>query len=322
MFLIRCGRYVRSTMSGNSVVMERLEQRAQQADQIIARLKSQLNELKKAAVSNNGGKEASLQAENTELQAEVQRALKRLVALETSHGVIQIPLPRPFSSQANGEMQESEVKVQMSDPVLKSKDAADQAKPAPKTAKTDKKEKKEKKEKADVQRAATDEPSITQVDLRIGRIIDVKKHPDADTLYLEQVDLGEADPRTVVSGLVKHVTLEEMQDRLVIMCCNLKPAKMRGVLSQAMVMCAATDDKVEILIPPKGVVPGDRVSCQGYPLADNFPPQMNPKKKIFEQVKPHLRTDANKVACYKGSPLEVEGKGVCVAPTLSKAEVR
>ena len=46
--------------------------------------------------------------------------------------------------------------------------------------------------------------------MRIGEIVDVKKHPDADSLYVEQVDLGEEQPRTIVSGLVKHVPIEEV----------------------------------------------------------------------------------------------------------------
>ena len=58
------------------------------------------------------------------------------------------------------------------------------------------------------------------------------------------MDLGEARPRTIVSGLVKHVPLEEMQNRVAIFMCNLKPAKMRGVLSEGMLMCASSPDKV------------------------------------------------------------------------------
>lgn len=60
-----------------------------------------------------------------------------------------------------------------------------------------------------------------------------------------------------------------MQDKMVVLCCNLKPAKMRGILSQAMVMCASSPDKVELLDPPQGAVPGDRVSCEGYPSKFN-----------------------------------------------------
>lgn len=57
----------------------------------------------------------------------------------------------------------------------------------------------------------------------------------------------------------------QMQNRMAVLLCNLKPAKMRGVLSQAMVMCASSPEKVEILDPPSGAVAGDRVSVQGFP---------------------------------------------------------
>lgn len=58
------------------------------------------------------------------------------------------------------------------------------------------------------------------------------------------MDLGEGKNRTIVSGLVKHVPIEEMQNRIAIFMCNLKPAKMRGVLSEGMLMCASTPEKV------------------------------------------------------------------------------
>lgn len=52
---------------------------------------------------------------------------------------------------------------------------------------------------------------------------------------------------------------------MAVLLCNLKPAKMRGVLSQAMVMCASSPEKVEILDPPSGAMAGDRVTFQGFP---------------------------------------------------------
>ena len=48
---------------------------------------------------------------------------------------------------------------------------------------------------------------ISRLDLRVGKIVGVEKHPDADSLYVEQVDLGEGKTRTIVSGLVKHVPI-------------------------------------------------------------------------------------------------------------------
>lgn len=87
--------------------------------------------------------------------------------------------------------------------------------------------------------AAPVEDGPHRLDIRVGKIVEVSKHPDAETLYVEKIDLGEAVPRTVVSGLAKYVPLEQMQDRLVAVLCNLKPAKMRGVESQGMVLCTS-----------------------------------------------------------------------------------
>lgn len=65
------------------------------------------------------------------------------------------------------------------------------------------------------------------------------QHPDAESLFVETVDLGEPETRTVVSGLVGHFPEEKLQDRLGVFLCNLKPVKMRGVTSCAMLMCAS-----------------------------------------------------------------------------------
>lgn len=85
-----------------------------------------------------------------------------------------------------------------------------------------------------------DEITPSRLDIRVGKIVEVSKHPDADSLYVEKIDLGEDKPRTIVSGLVNFIPIEEMQDRLVVVLCNLKPAKMRGIESQGMVLCAST----------------------------------------------------------------------------------
>ena len=72
--------------------------------------------------------------------------------------------------------------------------------------------------------AAPDTIDISRLDLRVGKIVGVKKHPDADSLYIEDVDVGEGQTRTIVSGLVKHVPIEEVRRLLVLMlneiCCT------------------------------------------------------------------------------------------------------
>jgi len=102
-------------------------------------------------------------------------------------------------------------------------------------------------------------PNPGMIDLRVGLIRKAEKHPDADSLYVSRIDVGEDKERIVCSGLVKYIPLEEMQNRYVVCVCNLKEVKMRGITSQAMVLAAservggdAEKEKVELVIPPSG----------------------------------------------------------------------
>ncbi|KAI3706215.1 hypothetical protein L6452_23809 [Arctium lappa] len=169
--------------------------------------------------------------------------------------------------------------------------------------------------------AAEQEITINRLDIRVGLITKVQKHPDADSLYVEEIDVGEAQPRTVVSGLVKFVPLEEMQNRKVCVLCNLKPATMRGIKSQAMVLCASTSDhtKVELVDPPQSAIIGERVTFSGF---DGEPDAvLNPKKKVWETLQVDLHTDNGLVACYKDLPFTTSA-GVCKVSSISDGSIR
>ncbi|CAG8520593.1 9075_t:CDS:10 [Funneliformis mosseae] len=172
------------------------------------------------------------------------------------------------------------------------KKAAKEAEKASK--KGEKKEKRENKKEATVELVIS--PSL--LDLRVGHIIKAEKHPDADSLYVEKIDVGEAEPRTVVSGLVKYIPLDQMQDRDVVLVCNLKPAAMRGIKSFAMVLAATSaEGNVELVDPPPGSKPGDRAYFEGY--EEGSPePVLNPKKKVWETLQPGLITTSNKEASW------------------------
>lgn len=172
------------------------------------------------------------------------------------------------------------------------------------------------------QTPAVDKPvDVSRLDLRIGKILEVDRHPDADALYVEKIDCGDpTGPRTVISGLVKHVPIEEMRNRFVVVLCNLKPAKMRGILSEAMVMCASTPEKVELLQPPENVKPGDRVVFANYPGEPDA--QLNPKKKIWETVSPDIKTNGEGIAMYKESEFRVEGNEGKFKSSLFNVNIR
>ncbi|KAL3066574.1 hypothetical protein OYC64_016511 [Pagothenia borchgrevinki] len=111
-----------------------------------------------------------------------------------------------------------------------------------------------------------------------------------------------------------------MQNRMAVVLCNLKPAKRRGVLSQAAVLCARSPDRVEILDPPSGAEPGDRVTVQGFP--DDPDTELTPRQKVWEQIQAYLCTDGHCVATYRGAAFEIAGKGVCKAQSMSISEIK
>lgn len=193
-----------------------------------------------------------------------------------------------------------------------------------KESKTKESKNKEGKSKTEKQ-VATKEPEnidASRLNLLVGKVVEVNRHPDAEKLYVEKIDLGEEQPRTVVSGLVDYIDVEKFQNKLVVALCNLKPSKLRGIVSEAMVMCASDkeNNKVELLEPPIGSVPGDRIVFEKYPGEPDA--QLNAKKKIWEQISVDLKTDDNKVACYKGDPFRVQDKGLVTAPSLANTIIR
>ncbi|XP_027693111.1 aminoacyl tRNA synthase complex-interacting multifunctional protein 1 [Vombatus ursinus] len=310
-------------MAANKAILNRLEQKGAEADQVIEYLKQQVALLKeKAILQATLREEKKLRVENAKLKKEIEGLKQELIQAEIRNGVKQIPISSGPSVQANSTSIASENLIQsVSAPVLSSGTKGEEEEEE-KRKKENSEKKGEKKEKKQKQPATPDSKPIdvSLLDLRIGCIIAAKKHPDADSLYVEEVDVGEKVPRTVVSGLVKYIPLDQIQNRMVILLCNLKPAKMRGVVSQAMLMCASSPEKVEILDPPSGSVPGDRITFEGF--SGEPEKELNPKKKIWEQIQPDLLTNDQCVATYKGVPFEVKGKGVCKAQTMSNSGIK
>jgi len=150
----------------------------------------------------------------------------------------------------------------------------------------------------------TDEIIPSRLNMKVGRIVEVGRHPDAEKLYVEKIDLGEPSPRTIVSGLVDFVPEDQMKDRLVVVLCNLKPAKMRGVESNGMVLCGSREDpkEVEPLAPPEGSQPGDKVFVEGYETG-NPDEVLNPKKKVWDQLAVDLKSSGEGLAQWQSNNL-------------------
>ena len=170
---------------------------------------------------------------------------------------------------------------------------------------------------------AADAPlDASRLEIRVGKVLEVKQHPDAENLFVESIDLGEAaGPRNVVSGLVKHMRREDLLGARVLCLCNLKPATMRGVVSQAMVLCAsdAAHTTVELVVPPDGAPVGELVTFPGFPGTPDQ--QLNPKKKVWETIQPELVIDADRVARFRDAAFTTSA-GVCRVATVAGGVIK
>jgi len=97
-----------------------------------------------------------------------------------------------------------------------------------------------------------------RLDLRVGRIVQAEEIPGADKLLKLSIDLGDRQVQ-VVAGIKRHYSAGELPGKLVAMVANLKPATIRGIRSEGMIL-AATDGTLALLAPDKQVEPGTRIS--------------------------------------------------------------
>jgi methionyl-tRNA synthetase len=94
----------------------------------------------------------------------------------------------------------------------------------------------------------------------VGTITAAERVPKADKLLKLTIDLGEASPRTVVSGIAMHYAPEELVGQQVVLVANLEPRKMRGVESQGMVLMAEDATGKLVFVQPKDAIdPGSEV---------------------------------------------------------------
>ncbi|KAE9465117.1 hypothetical protein C3L33_02982, partial [Rhododendron williamsianum] len=174
--------------------------------------------------------------------------------------------------------------------------------------------------------------SVSLLKIQVGLIRKAGKHPSADSLavgcgicaaqlvalskliiffflldwmhslLVEEIDTGDAKLRQVVSGLAKYCNPDDLTNRRVVLITNVKPGKLRDVMSEGLVLCASNEDHtvVEPITPPEGAKVGECVSFSGH---EGKPEEvLNPKKKQLEKITPHLFTDDKGVATFKGIP--------------------
>ena len=101
---------------------------------------------------------------------------------------------------------------------------------------------------------------VSKAELRVAKVIEVKDHPDADSLYVMKIDVGSVGKRKIVSGLKDYFSAKELVGKKIVVVCNLKPAKLRGVKSNGMLLAASKGKKL-VLVEASGSKVGSLVSA-------------------------------------------------------------
>jgi methionyl-tRNA synthetase len=126
-----------------------------------------------------------------------------------------------------------------------------------------------KKSKKETQKQPKDEKKLTnlkpeisfedfqKIDLRVGKVLAAEKIVDSKKLLKLTVDIGEK--RTIVAGISRHYSPEDMIDKKVVVAANLKPAQLMGITSEGMVLAAVKKKKCSVLIPDQQVPVGTPV---------------------------------------------------------------
>lgn len=99
-----------------------------------------------------------------------------------------------------------------------------------------------------------------KIELKTAKILAAEQIPEKDNLYKIELDLG-SEKRTIVSGLRKYYSVEELVGKTIVLVANLEPKKIGGMLSQGMLLAAVDWDsnKVVLVQPDKEISPGKTV---------------------------------------------------------------
>ena len=142
------------------------------------------------------------------------------------------------------------------------------------------------------------------LDFEVGRIMAIRRHPNAEKLYVEQVLLGDGE-RQIVSGVVPYYKEEELVGKLVVIVKNLKPAVLRGIESRGMLLAAEKDGKLEVL-SPTSATPGDKVEVEGETGAPLREITIGQFVTVNMDVKEYVARANGKTLLVKGVPIKME----------------
>lgn len=114
-----------------------------------------------------------------------------------------------------------------------------------------------------------DTPDLRPLDLRVARITEAREHPNADRLVVLDIDLGD-EQRQIVAGIAQHYALDELNGRHIVVVANLQPARLRGEVSQGMLLAAQGEGELGLLLADAPAGARLTTTSMGEPSADEI----------------------------------------------------
>jgi len=123
-----------------------------------------------------------------------------------------------------------------------------------------KQEKGERKENNEEKATEKGKTGFNILNLKVAEIKEVKEHPKAEKLLVLKLNLGKDEPeRQIVAGIKGHYSVDELKGKKIIVVTNLKPAVLRGVESNGMLLASGSDEGILGLLNVKKAMPGTQV---------------------------------------------------------------
>ena len=144
-------------------------------------------------------------------------------------------------------------------------------------------------EKILVKKIEKKDDELFPLNLKVAKILEVDGHPNAEKLYVLKIDLGN-EKRQLVAGLKSHYSKEELKNKKIIVVSNLKPAKLRGVESQGMLLAAEDDKGIVGALAVRDAEPGTPIKCGNL---ENSAEQVT--YETFEKIK--IEAKDGKIIC-------------------------
>ncbi|TFF98707.1 MAG: methionine--tRNA ligase [Promethearchaeota archaeon] len=153
---------------------------------------------------------------------------------------------------------EAGTKIKKAEPIFEKLDIKEIKEKLEKSRKQKQKEKQTKKKKEEEKMKTISFGDFKKLDLRIGKVQKVEEVENADKLYKLTVNDGEGT-RFLVAGLAPYYKSDELLNKKILFLANLEPKKLRGELSEGMLLAAVDGDVVSILTPEKDISPGSKI---------------------------------------------------------------